>query len=622
MKKKIILSLIILLIVLVTVVYAADVKWSALAELTTIADDDVLCVIDTGAGASKKITVLNFFDTIDTFAELNTITADKTLVNEEDAATWDALGTFGLGITITTGDPFTLGANRIDNGSDLLDGEMIADDTIDDDSIDLADFTGADITLTDCGAIISTGTITATIGFDIVGAADIDYGSIDVTDHTFVTDGTGDGEIVLPNDSIGDAEIDWSGLTTSADFTVTGTLIASVGIDTVGAADMDYGSVDVTDHTFVTDGTGDGEIVLPNDSIGDAEINWAGLTDLAAGGVLSGDCVDESHIDDDGIDSEHYNDGSIDLVHIAAAAYAKDIVTTSPVTGGTDNVLVGADGDVTIAVTIAKDIVTTAPLTGAVDNVIIGTDADITLGIDVLKDIVTTAPITGGEDDVLPGADADLTIALTLAKDLVTTAPVTGGTDNILPGADADITIALDFTTDWNFSGADLELPQASPGVPDADGEIEVDFTDGTVVIQHGSAHAELGAATDVVVGKLIKSWSATIFEPDGVNDVLTVKAINSIEFPHGVVITAIYLGIASDTNYVLTVQNFDDFDTINGANGTIDTVTYTADTTGEIIDTTPTYATIAAGQIIMVSIPSTDVDWIHFEIYYYEPAA
>jgi hypothetical protein len=56
--------------------------------------------------------------------------------------------------------------------------------------------------------------------------------------------------------------------------------------------------------------------------------------------------------------------------------------------------------------------------------------------------------------------------------------------------------------------------------------------------------------------------------------------------------------------------------------NGTIDTVTYAADTTGEIIDTTPTYATIAAGQIIMISIPATDVDWIHFEIYYYEPAA
>jgi len=178
------------------------------------------------------------------------------------------------------------------------------------------------------------------------------------------------------------------------------------------------------------------------------------------------------------------------------------------------------------------------------------------------------------------------------------------------------------WTGNHDFGGADLEIPQATPAVPDADGELEIDFTDGTLVVQHGSAHAELSTATDVVVGKLIKSWSGTIYAPDLVNDVATVKAVNSIEFPHGVVITAVYLGIASDTTYVLTVQNFDDFDTINATNPTIDTVTYTADTTGEIIDSTPTYATIGAGQIIMISIPATDVDWIHFEIYYYEPAA
>lgn len=173
-----------------------------------------------------------------------------------------------------------------------------------------------------------------------------------------------------------------------------------------------------------------------------------------------------------------------------------------------------------------------------------------------------------------------------------------------------------------DFGGADLELPQATPAVPDADGEIELDFTDGTMVVQHGAAHAELGGATDLVMGKMIKSFGGTIFEPDGINDVMTVKAVNSIEFPHGIVITAIYLGIASNTTYTLTVQNFDDFDTINAGNPTIDAVTYTADTTGEIIDTSPTYATIAAGQLIMISIPATDVDWIHFEIYYYEPAA
>jgi hypothetical protein len=294
----------------------------------------------TGSGAGLTMASTDLTDTanilyeaeLDTFAELDAQIADKTLVNEEDAVTWDALGTFNLGITIAAGDPLMLGAVRWDNGSNKIDGEQIANDTIDDDSIDFSNVTGADLTLTDCGNITSTGNV--------------------------------------------------------------------------------------------------------------------------------------------------------------------------------------------------------------------------------------------------------------------------------------------------NLGGADLEIPQASPAVPDVDGEIEYDMTDGKLVIQHGSAHAELGGSTDVAVTGLIKSFGGTIFAPDTVNDVITVKAVNSIEFPHGVVITGVYLGIASDTTYTLTVQNFDDFDTINGANPTIDTVTYTADTTGEIIDSTPTYATIAAGQIIMISIPATDVDWIHFEIYYYEPAA
>lgn len=52
-----------------------------------------------------------------------------------------------------------------------------------------------------------------------------------------------------------------------------GLLSLAVGIDSVGAADLDYGSVNTTDHTFTTDSTGDAEIVLPNGSIGYLELN-------------------------------------------------------------------------------------------------------------------------------------------------------------------------------------------------------------------------------------------------------------------------------------------------------------------------------------------------------------
>ncbi|MFI5405029.1 MAG: beta strand repeat-containing protein [Nitrososphaerales archaeon] len=63
-----------------------------------------------------------------------------------------------------------------------------------------------------------------------------------------------------------------------AEIDETGTLFTLVGVDGIGAIDLDYGSVDITDHAFITDGTGDAEVVLPDDSIGDAEIAFDEVT--------------------------------------------------------------------------------------------------------------------------------------------------------------------------------------------------------------------------------------------------------------------------------------------------------------------------------------------------------
>ena len=135
----------------------------------------------------------------------------------------------------------------------------------------------------------------------------------------------------------------------------------------------------------------------------------------------------------------------------SALDFLKDIVTTAPITGGANDVLPGADADLTIALTLLRDIVTTAPLTGAVDDALPGADGDVTLAITMLKDIVTTSPLTGAEDNVLPGADGDLTLAVTVAKDIVATAPITvnagANLDNVIVGTDADITIAMPAAT-------------------------------------------------------------------------------------------------------------------------------------------------------------------------------
>ena len=744
--KKLVIAL---FLCLTTTIYAADTKVSALAENTTVADADLLYIVD--GGVSKKITVVNLFDTIDTSLELLTILTNETGTGALVFAISPTFVTPILG-TITSGVGTALTA---------LNGENIQDDTIDDDSIDWADCTFADfdfetnwrmwhsngagdVTEMALGAngtflesngaaaapafrVLADGDVPDGITIDLatlattltitdnentaennpivfVAGADPDGGSLGletdgdfhynpstgtVTTTQFVGGGAGitgtltayddiadsdaaslitfqDGETVTwatEEDSAGsffliqnsDAalaantyllDLDYSvddneanadyfrcqdaggvvfSIQQDGDTVSTGTIggttiTASTAhvaplFDAAGAEDMDYGSVDVTDHTFITDGTGTAEIVLPAGSI------------------------DGTEILDDTIDSADYAAGSIDDEHVADDALQEPALNiTNAGAVGVDNYLLSYNhagtnftwvtagaGDMTKAVydsgdSGGVDVLTTVDSTYAGDYVLligaaVGTNppkTDGALTYDATSGTLSSTILTeGGLAVYNSGETPSGSLGGTYANITI---------DDLFIKLDGDVATAGDY--DFGSANVDLELPQTSPAVPDVDGQVELDFTDGKMVIQHGSAHAELGASTDVVMGTLIRSFAGTIWTPDGINDVMTVKAINSIEFPHGVVITATYLGISEDSNYTLTVQNFDDFDTINGVNPTIDTVVYTADTTGEIIDTTPTYTTIAAGQIIMISIPATDVAWIHFEIYYYEPAA
>jgi len=59
------------------------------------------------------------------------------------------------------------------------------------------------------GALTSSATITSSGTFDVTGANPMTLGSADVTSLTITTDGTGNAEFTMPNDVIGDADIDW-----------------------------------------------------------------------------------------------------------------------------------------------------------------------------------------------------------------------------------------------------------------------------------------------------------------------------------------------------------------------------------------------------------------------------
>jgi hypothetical protein len=112
-----------------------------------------------------------------------------------------------------------------------------------------------------------------------------------------------------------------------------------------------------------------------------------------------------------------------------------------------------------------------------------------------LKDLVTTSPLTGGANDVLPGADADLTLAITVAKDIVTTAPLTvnagANLDNVIIGTDADVTLAVSSATDTTEGVVELSTDAESvTGTSDA-----VVVTPGTLTARL-AAPGEIGGTT------------------------------------------------------------------------------------------------------------------------------
>jgi hypothetical protein len=111
-------------------------------------------------------------------------------------------------------------ATAIDANFSLLESGTTIDGSFQDVTADGNVVAGTNITATAGNITATAGTLVTGVGLDAVGAVDLDYGSADVTDHTFVTDGTGDAEIVLPNDSIGDAEIAFDEVT-GADLTLT-----------------------------------------------------------------------------------------------------------------------------------------------------------------------------------------------------------------------------------------------------------------------------------------------------------------------------------------------------------------------------------------------------------------
>ena len=260
--------------------------------------------------------------------------------------------------------------------------------------------------------------------------------------------------------------------------------------------------------------------------------------------------------------------------------------------------------------TTQKDIVTTSPLTGGEDNVLPGADADLTLAVTVQKDLVTDSPLTGGTDDILTGSDSDVTLGITVEKDLVTTAPLSGGTDDILTGSDSDVTISLDTTTGrFDLGGArSLEIPNNNAADIDTQGQIKFEPDKDGLEIHDGTN--KVGLTT------VKKTIQFTIGEPDQLDEGDTLPIWQN-RTGYVFLITAIRANSDID-NLVFTLKEVNNAATDFSAITTVDQVEVSDDGTSvyyKVVTGGIDHTRIEDGHVIVFDNSASDAAYLQVTI-------
>lgn len=257
------------------------------------ADIDTIAEVETAIGGSTNILIET---EIDASAELIALMDDETGTGALVFATSPTLVTPVLG-TIASGVGTALTA---------LNGENIQDDTIDDDSIDFGDVTGADLDLSDCGSITSTGTVTvdhiaeATASHDVVFDNDVEINaSGDTPLHiksdqalflTFESTAVAGSVGFILSQGVGENNFSWgvqarpSGKYRIKDEKAG---LTRYEIDTDGHHDFQAGNLTSTGDLFVANATTTGQILASNGTAGAPGISL-GLLNTGMYRVIAG----------------------------------------------------------------------------------------------------------------------------------------------------------------------------------------------------------------------------------------------------------------------------------------------------------------------------------------------
>lgn len=633
---------------------------------------------------------------LDDFSEAQAQIGDKTLVNEEDAATWDALGTFSLGVTITTGDPLTLGVVRWDNGSDLMDGEQIAADTIDNDSIDWADMT--DVTTDGAvswgniaeGELANSTVVTADIKDGEVTEADLNATNAPgvgednyvltynhaATNFTWAADATAgttawddianpdnsglttitfdNAELTLltgDNDAAasfftiqntdadhaggnfylldldysaddGDAEADFIRLQDSGGVVLTiqehgnlvstgtlqGTVITAttshIGplLDAAGDEGMAYGSADVDDHSFTTDGTGTAEIVLPAGSIDGTEI----LDDTVDSADYAAGSIDQEHFAVDVIGQDEMADVDHGDVAWSAGTASVESMDLGDATTGTYYVGLFADDTGSVRPIYADAPLSYVQATGTLTASEFSGGGGSLTGIDGATGDSATAFFDAGTiEHERGGLQADISAYTGLIA--ITGADTTAEIDALdeLEGQLADVTLI--------YTEAIIVAAGTDPDV-DAAGEFSID-TDGANEPNDVVLRSIDGNGTQIALAQEQKSFQATIITPNDLADASRdAVPIWSNETGMTFVITKIEAWSDTDDT-TLNLEVVDSDGTSN--NATVDALEI-ATGTGPytVTETAITAANVTANRMLFLDFDDTDdPGWVKISI-------
>jgi len=191
------------------------------------------------------------------------------------------------------------------------------------------------LTLDEDGDLVAAGTI----GSAASNAPALTLDETDGTDWQIRVDDTGNSlEIGSSQGGVGDnveLEIDEDG-----DIHVTGDVYVSGGNINTGNIAIVIGDATTDTITLLTDGTGEGEVELPNDVIGDEEIDWTDVTGaditLTDAGAITGTTITAGRAGTDGSLVIYSEQGATD--------YSVSFAPHATMTGDTAYVLPLADG--------------------------------------------------------------------------------------------------------------------------------------------------------------------------------------------------------------------------------------------------------------------------------------